>query len=511
MLPSLSGPLDRLAARERISEVSLSSPLVWVPVVLLCAAGTVMRLLDFWRGLWEDELTVAYYTDIGLRQVLPTVAHNGAHPPLYFFVAVLDSRLGMDVVSALRVPSITAGVATIAVVYFLLLYLGGRAAALVGGVLTAFAPIAIWYSDEGRMYALVWFLVLTSYLLLVVGSGSRRWRLTVWLCALTVGLALWTDYSAALALAPQPLLILLLRHRRWFFGAWVVGWLSLVPWLFFLREQYGRIQAQRFPGVGTGLHAWTYVLLDLASVRAGYAALGDVLARPAAIALLVTLGAAAVLTVVAAWRGLLRLAVITLSLTLGALAVAAALALQGTQAVIVPRVMGVIAFGFVFMFAAAAAVVFARESRAWRAVAGACIALVVVCTVAAAGDVVQNGTNGVTWNAIADRIQADAQPGDELIYYPIATRYGVEQYLSPSSPWRTHFDGAWPSDTVRAEQLFATWSAGKPRVWFVYYAIAGIDMPGNDLWFTQHGLCRVSGDPAIGHGLIEYVASTAPC
>ncbi len=511
MLSSLGRPFDRLAARELDPRVSLASPLVWLPVVVLCAAGFAVRLLDFWRGLWEDELTVAYYTDLGLRLVLPTVAQNGAHPPLYFFVAVLDSRLGMDIVSALRVPSIAAGVATIAVVYFLLLRLGGRAAALVGGTLTAFAPIAVWYSDEGRMYSLLWFLVLTSYLLLIVGNDSKHWRIAAVLYALTVGLALWTDYSAALALVPAPLLMLLLRHRGWFFGAWIAGWVSIIPWLFFLREQYGRIQSQRFPGIGTGLHAWESVLLDLASVRAGYAALGDTIARPAGIALLSLLAVAAVLTIVAAARGFLRLAVITVSLTAGALAVTAALAAHGTEAVIVPRVMGVIAFGFIFMFATATAVVLARATGAWRAVAAACIAVVLVCTVAATADVVQNGSNGVTWNTVADTIETNAQPGDELIYYPIATKFGVEQYLAPSSPWRTHFDGAWPTDSAQADQQFATWTAGKPRVWFVYYAIAGVDMPGNDQWFTQHQLCRVTGDPSIGHGLVEYQASTTPC
>ena len=509
MLSSLGGQLDRLAARESAPRASLASPLTWVPVLLLCAIGLAMRLPDFNRAMWEDELTVAYYTQLSLRLVLPTVAQNGAHPPLYFFVAVIDSRLGMNIVDALRAPSLAAGVATIAVMYFLVMRLAGLVPAIVAGALTAFAPIAIWYSDEGRMYSLLWFLVLTSYLLLVVGPESKRWHAYAALHAIVVGLALWTDYSAALALAPQLLLILLLKHRRWFIGSWVVGWLSIVPWLFFLHEQYGRIEAQRFPGLGTGLNAWRLVLLDLASVRAGYAALGDTLPAAAIVAMLVLLGASTVLVFVAATRRLLRLAVVAASLTAGAAAVAAAIAIQGTQAVVVPRVMGVIAFGFVIVFATATAVVVTRERRALSVVALACFAVVLAGTIGASSYVLRHGSNGAGWRDVAQKIENQAQSGDELIYYPIATKYGVEQYLAPASPWRTHFDGAWPRDD--AEQLIATWVAGKPRVWFVYYAITGVDMPAHDTWLTGHGLCRVSGDPTLGQGLLEYRASTAPC
>jgi hypothetical protein len=255
----------------------------------------------------------------------------------------------------------------------------------------------------------------------------------------------------------------------------------------------------------------TAVLLDLAWVRADYASLGDTLPRVAFIAVLVLLGVAAVATIVAATRGQLRIAVMAFCLTAGALVVAIALARQGAQAVIVARVMGIISFGFVIAFAAAAGLAFARDSRAARAVAVACAAVLLACTAAAAVDVVQNGTNGVKWDTVASTIEHNAQPGDELIYYPIATKYGVDPYLAPGSPWRTQFNGAWPKDDVEAQQNFAKWTAGKSRVWFVFYAITGVDMPMHDRWFMQRGLCRVMGDPTASLGVIEYQAATTGC
>ncbi len=511
MRVSLSGPLDRLAAREKIPGFSLSSPTVWLPAVVLVLGGLVLRLQDFYRGMWEDEITVAYYTQIGIKNVISTVALNGSHPPLYFLVAATDSRIGMDILPAIRVPSVVAGVATIAVVYLIALKVTGRVGALVAGTLATVAPVAVWYSDEGRMYALVWFFVLTSYLLLVWGHDSPRWRIFAVLHGAAVGLALWTDYSAALALAPQILLVALLSRRRWFFASWAVGWLTIVPWLFFLRDQYSRIEAQRFPGVGTDLGSWLAVLSDLVSVHADYASLDQTLPAAAAVVLGVLVGAALVTPLYVAFHGRLRAATLVACLTAGPLAVAVALALQGTVAVILPRVMGIITFGIVFALATAVSVLAGFETRPSRLTAAVAAAAVILCFGASELNVVQNGTNGTVWDTVADTISANAQSGDELVYYPIAAKYAVDPYLAPSSPWRTDFDGGWPKDAGTAEQSFATWTAGKPRVWFVYLAITGVDMPAYDQWFAQHNYCRVMGDPFADVGVIEYQATATHC
>ena len=76
MLSSLSGPLERLAQSEKPVDVELTAPVVWLPVVALCAVGLVLRLVDFNRGMWEDELTLAYYTQVGIKNVIPIVARS---------------------------------------------------------------------------------------------------------------------------------------------------------------------------------------------------------------------------------------------------------------------------------------------------------------------------------------------------------------------------------------------------------------------------------------------------
>jgi hypothetical protein len=130
---------------------------------------------------------------------------------------------------------------------------------------------------------------------------------------------------------------------------------------------------------------------------------------------------------------------------------------------------------------------------------------------ASAADVLSHGTNGMRWAAVAGTIQHDAQPGDELIYYPVGAKLAVDPYLPRSSPWRTQFNGSWPKDDETVQRDFAMWTTGKTRVWFVFYSISGVDMTRNDAWFAGHGMCRVRGDPTRAMGVIEYEASASAC
>src|SRR4051794_34001816 len=111
------------------------------------------------------------------------------------------------------------------------------------------------------------------------------------------------------------------------------------------------------------------------------------------------------------------------------------------------------------LLATAGAALVARESRLTRAVAAGCAAVVLAAVIASTAGVLQKGTNGVRWDAVAHTIQSNAQPGDELIYYPIATKYGVDPFFPPSSHWHSHFDGAWPKSDAAADQSFAAWTA----------------------------------------------------
>ncbi len=120
------------------------------------------------------------------------------------------------------------------VLYALVARLAGHLAAACAGLVLAVAPLHVWYSQEARMYALSVLLVAFSYLALVAFvQGGHWWAIGYGLAVL---LAMYVDYSAAFALAPQGVLLLLLP--RWYGrrvlvlqGAALVAVAGFAPWV----------------------------------------------------------------------------------------------------------------------------------------------------------------------------------------------------------------------------------------------------------------------------------------
>jgi hypothetical protein len=111
----------------------------------------------------------------------------------------------------------------------------GRRAAFYGTLSLALSPMHVYYAQEARMYALVVCVVGLTYLALIAMNTvvSWLWSATYALAATT---ALYLDYSAAFALAPQLLLIgyLIDRHRRAAFPLLIcvtLGALVYAPWV----------------------------------------------------------------------------------------------------------------------------------------------------------------------------------------------------------------------------------------------------------------------------------------
>jgi uncharacterized membrane protein len=102
---------------------------------------------------------------VPLREIPANVLVNDAHRPLYIvLVHAAHGYFHLGTIDSVRVPSLLAGTGCIVIVYLLALLLSGRLAAVVASSLAILAPVAVWYSREGRMYAVTWFFVLLSFL-----------------------------------------------------------------------------------------------------------------------------------------------------------------------------------------------------------------------------------------------------------------------------------------------------------------------------------------------------------
>src|SRR3984893_2756842 len=514
------------AATGRLDVPAIERRTFWAALPLdlgLAALGMGIAAWIRWSGLyrqslWVDEMSSYGLAQQGLRHIVPNILLVDGHPPLYIFVVhVFHFNLGLGTVDSVRLPSFLAGVATVGVVYALARVIAGRGAAIVATALTIIMPIPVWYSREGRMYALTWFFVMLSFLLLAQAVRSGRWPWLL-LYAGTIPLALYADISAVMALVPQGAMIV------WFFWrnaseararwrgvgiAYAVGWLLFVPWLVVLPQQLHYLHGT-FTGYAPSLATAWQLVLDFTGLEATYASIVQVslpagLAAITLVAFALALAAALLLS-----RDHRLFRGVILSLTLGPVVMCALFVAAGSAGVLLPRVMGLTSFGLILAVGGAAELAWQarRASRAFFFVPIIAVLVVLVSTAVSLANVEAHGYNGQDWRQVASQLTQQAQPGDAVIYYPLGLKIMVDAYLPAGSPWIQNGVGIWQAPDSVAESYFADWAKGHPHVWFVFYGAGTVHAPTHDAWFLANGYRRVAGDPTAGFGVLEYVPAS---
>lgn len=203
--------------------------------VLAVLLGGILRLYHYNSlSLWVDEGLTVQFSRVSWATVLGLHGAYDVHPPLYFALVKLTSLVLPDTESG-RFISVIAGTLTIPVVYWLASRLAGSRAGAIAALVLALAPAHIWYSQEGRPYALTALFVGISYLALVafLQEGERRWLLAY---GVSLILAMYTEYSAIFALTPQILVpVVAVRNnlRRGFMsiGAGLSAAVLFLPWI----------------------------------------------------------------------------------------------------------------------------------------------------------------------------------------------------------------------------------------------------------------------------------------
>ena len=515
---TLSSPTAAAVHPERAARaapVRLWGADILLGAVLVLLAGTI-RWLGMNRSLWIDEMSSLGFAYNGVRGVISAIIAFDRSPPLYYLtVHVAYFKLGLSAVGALRWPSILAGAASVVIVFALARILAGRTAAIVAGALAMLLPLPVWYSDEGRMYAMTWMFVLLSFLFLAISVQSER---RIWLVgyATAIGLALYADETAAIALVPQAILVAwaILRRqqpqRRWrHIGlAYVGGWIIFVLWLTVLPRQFAILHGQTFAGYPPALGTALKLALDQLGLTASYAFHNSFLVPGALAAAMLVAYAAALVTVLRLGPEYFLFKSIVLCLVLGPPVMAAAFVVEGSYGVLIPRVTGIESFGLALMVGGAAGhLMRAIPTRTASALVGGALVAVLVGGSALSLLVVETkGSNGEMWPPIAATIAHEAQPGDALIYYPYGVKYIIDAYLPADSSWKRDGTGAWSEPDPAAQTQFLAWMRGHPRTWLVFYAAGGIHMTIQDRMLQAAGYRLVMGNPAAKMGLLAYVA-----
>lgn len=183
-------------------------------IVILLAFAWRAWGLDF-QSLWRDEVDALRFATRPWPELLAMFTRPGENGPLFYLLLRPWLAVAGHSEYALRFSSLMAGVIAVALGMTLAGRLGApRAVRLVAGLLLATNPYLTWYSQEGKMYALITALILASTFSFV--AALHRGELWRWaLYWLWTTLCLYVHVLAALIIPV---------HLLWFLVGWPESW-----------------------------------------------------------------------------------------------------------------------------------------------------------------------------------------------------------------------------------------------------------------------------------------------
>ena len=155
-------------------------------------------------SIWFDEAFSRYIIRFNFADIWHYTSLD-VHPPLYYFALKVWSIFFGTSDFAIRSMSVFFGVLTLISLYFLVKRLSSnKKMALAAVLVTAFSPLFYRYSQEARMYTMISFLIVVAVRALYetfwashTPETEKKWRR---IYIVTIALAMWTQYLAALSI-----------------------------------------------------------------------------------------------------------------------------------------------------------------------------------------------------------------------------------------------------------------------------------------------------------------------
>jgi mannosyltransferase len=189
--------------------------------LVLLSFGLRLYHLDY-QSLWRDEMDAILFARRDLSGLVPLFTTPGHNGPLYYTILHFWIHLTGDSEFSVRFLSLVCGVLAIPLIFRLgRRWVGDRGGA-VGALLCATSPYLVWYSQEGKMYALLFLLSMVSTLFYLL--ALERNRLYLWASYLVVTAASLYVHLLAILIVPFHLLLFLVTWPR-YRAAWK-SWLA---------------------------------------------------------------------------------------------------------------------------------------------------------------------------------------------------------------------------------------------------------------------------------------------
>lgn len=219
----------------------------------------VIRLININQSLWLDEaIEVLAVKNNSYWDLITKYALGDFHPPLHYLILKFwTSIFGYSEISA-RFPSVIFGVLTVYFVYLIGKKLIDGKTGIIAGLFMAISPLAVYYSQEARMYALTAFVVCAAFYFFL----NKNWGL------FTIGLVL-AIYSHYLALLILPVFLPLAKEPKKILSLYFLVFLAYLLWLPFLFWQWqsGSRAVSEVAGWGAILGGFELKTLPLTFVK----------------------------------------------------------------------------------------------------------------------------------------------------------------------------------------------------------------------------------------------------
>jgi len=213
-------------------------------VLLVLSISAAARLYQVTLPvMWGDEAFSIALSRLSPEQVVFHTARD-VHPPLYYLVLHFWMQWVGDGTLAIRSLSVWSGVATVGIGMWLTRLLSSWRAALMAGLLLALLPLAVRYSQEVRMYAMLDCLLLMAACMLWLWVRTRQSGY-LYCYALLMLSALYTHYFSIFCLLASWVYLLIahcrkdndhIKSRAWWLCNVAISF-AFLPWLPVLYRQ----------------------------------------------------------------------------------------------------------------------------------------------------------------------------------------------------------------------------------------------------------------------------------